>query len=101
MHLFSRGKVVAANYNCPGQLVISGTYKALNIACKRMKEAGAKRALLLPVKRAYHSPLMLPAKKNLAEAINKIKFNNPVCPVYQNIVAAPVTDIDSLKENLL
>lgn len=93
--------VVAANYNCPGQLVISGSIKGIEIACERMKAAGAKRALILPVGGAFHSPLMLPAKEELAEAINKAAFNNPTCPVYQNVVAAAVTDPAIIKENLI
>src|SRR4029079_13650792 len=84
--------VVAANYNCPGQLVISGSLRGIDIACERMKAAGAKRALVLPVGGAFHSPLMLPAKEELAAAINKAVFNNPTCPVYQNVVATGVTD---------
>lgn len=93
--------VVAANYNCPGQLVISGSMKGIEIACERMKAAGAKRALVLPVGGAFHSPLMLPAKEELAEAINKAVFNTPTCPVYQNVVAAAVNDPATIKENLI
>jgi len=93
--------VVAANYNCPGQLVISGTVKGIEIACERMKAAGAKRALVLPVGGAFHSPLMLPAKEELAEAIDATHFNEPSCPVYQNVVAKAVTDPVAIKHNLI
>ncbi len=93
--------VVAANYNCPGQIVISGTLKGIEEACVLMKEAGAKRALILPVGGAFHSPLMQPAKEELAEAINNTKFNVPFCPVYQNVVAKAVTDPDEIKANLI
>jgi len=93
--------VVAANYNCPGQLVISGSAEAVDIACIRMKEAGAKRALLLPVGGAFHSPLMQPAKEELAAAINAADFNEASCPVYQNVVAAAVTDPSAIKNNLI
>lgn len=93
--------VVAANYNCPGQLVISGTLAGIEFACGQMKEAGAKRALVLPVGGAFHSPLMLPAKEELAAAINTTNFNEPACPVYQNVMAAAVTDANAIKENLI
>jgi [acyl-carrier-protein] S-malonyltransferase len=93
--------VVAANYNCPGQLVISGSIKGIEIACERMKAAGAKRALVLPVGGAFHSPLMAPAKEELAAAIEATNFNNPACPVYQNVVAAAVSDPFSIKQNLI
>ena len=93
--------VVAANYNCPGQLVISGSIKGIDIACERMKAAGAKRALVLPVGGAFHSPLMEPAKKELKEAIEATKFHNPTCAVYQNVVAKAVMDKDELKQNLI
>jgi [acyl-carrier-protein] S-malonyltransferase len=93
--------VVAANYNCPGQLVISGSLAGIELACGQMKEAGAKRALVLPVGGAFHSPLMLPAKEELAEAINATVFNTPICPVYQNVTATAVTDAASIKENLI
>jgi [acyl-carrier-protein] S-malonyltransferase len=93
--------VVAANYNCPGQLVISGSLKGIEIACERMKAAGAKRALVLPVGGAFHSPLMLPAKEELANAIGATHFNNPSCPIYQNVVATAVTDATAIKENLI
>lgn len=93
--------VVAANYNCPGQLVISGSIKGIEVACERMKAAGAKRALVLPVGGAFHSPLMLPAKEELAAAIDAAHFNEPFCPVYQNVVAKAVTDPASIKRNLI
>jgi [acyl-carrier-protein] S-malonyltransferase len=93
--------VVPANYNCPGQLVISGSMKGIEIACVRLKEAGAKRALPLPVGGAFHSPLMEPAKDKLALAIEKTFFNKPRCPIYQNINAQPSTDIQIIKNNLI
>ena len=93
--------VVPANYNCPGQLVISGSLKGIEIACEQMKAAGAKRALVLPVGGAFHSPLMLPAKEELAAAIKATTFNIPLCPVYQNIVAKSVTDAAAIKQNLI
>ena len=93
--------VVPANYNCPGQLVISGSIKGVELACEQMKTAGAKRALLLPVGGAFHSPLMLPAKQQLAAAIEATKFNNPACPVYQNIVAKAITNPEEIKQNLI
>lgn len=93
--------VVAANYNCPGQLVISGTKEGINIACEKMKAAGAKRALVLPVGGAFHSPLMEPAKVELEAAINSTQFNTPVCPVYQNVTAAAVSSPDEIKKNLI
>lgn len=93
--------VVAANYNCPGQLVISGSIKGIEIACERMKAAGAKRALVLPVGGAFHSPLMLPAKEELAAAIEATHFHEPLCPVYQNVVARAVTDPLEIKKNLI
>jgi [acyl-carrier-protein] S-malonyltransferase len=93
--------VVPANYNCPGQLVISGSNNAVQFACERLKEAGAKRAMLLPVGGAFHSPLMLPAKEELASAIESVKFHTPVCPIYQNIVAKAVTRPDDIKQNLI
>ncbi|HMX78364.1 MAG TPA: ACP S-malonyltransferase, partial [Chitinophagaceae bacterium] len=92
--------VVAANYNCPGQLVISGSIKGIEIACERMKAAGAKRALVLPVGGAFHSPLMLPAKEELAAAIEATKFHSPTCAVYQNVVAKAVMDKEEIKNNL-
>ena len=93
--------VVAANYNCPGQLVISGSLAGIEFACGQMKDAGAKRALVLPVGGAFHSPLMMPAREELAEAINLTYFNTPTCPVYQNVVAKAVTDPAEIKENLI
>lgn len=93
--------VVAANYNCPGQLVISGSVKGIEIACERMKAAGAKRALVLPVGGAFHSPLMAPARKELAAAIENIKFHSPTCAVYQNVAARGIMDKDEIKQNLI
>jgi [acyl-carrier-protein] S-malonyltransferase len=93
--------VVAANYNCPGQLVISGTKKGIDIACERMKTAGAKRALVLPVGGAFHSPLMAPAKEQLKKAIESTQFHSPTCAVYQNVVAKGVIDGDEIKQNLI
>ncbi len=93
--------VVAANYNCPGQLVISGSIKGVDEACKLLKEAGAKRTLILPVGGAFHSPLMQPAKEELATAIEKTSFTSPACPVYQNVVATAVTDASEIKANLI
>ena len=93
--------VVAANYNCPGQLVISGSVKGIEIACERMKAAGAKRALVLPVGGAFHSPLMAPAREELAAAIEATNFANPICPVYQNVVAAAITDPAAIKQNVI
>jgi len=93
--------VVAANYNCPGQLVISGSIRAVEMACERMKQAGAKRALLLPVGGAFHSPLMEPAKTKLQEAIDRTTFNDPACPVYQNVTASAVSDKNTIKRNLV
>lgn len=93
--------VVAANYNCPGQLVISGSMKGIEEACIKMKEAGAKRALVLPVGGAFHSPLMLPAKQELESAIENTPFSQPVCPVYQNVVAKAVNDATTIKQNLI
>jgi [acyl-carrier-protein] S-malonyltransferase len=93
--------VVAANYNCPGQLVISGSMKGIEIACEKLKAAGAKRALPLQVGGAFHSPLMEPAREELAAAISSTQFSNPVCPVYQNVNALPSTDISIIKKNLI
>lgn len=93
--------VVAANYNCPGQLVISGSLAGIELACGRLKEAGAKRALVLPVGGAFHSPLMISAKAELEVAINNTIFNEPNCPVYQNVNASAVTDSTQIKENLI
>lgn len=95
------GVVVAANYNCPGQLVISGAIEAVNEACQKAKEEGAKRALLLPVGGAFHSPLMEPARTELAKAIEETTFNTPICPVYQNVVAKAVSSPDEIKINLI
>ena len=95
------GVVVAANYNCPGQLVISGEYKAVELACEKMKEAGAKRALILPVGGAFHSPMMEPAREELAEAIETTTFATPTCPVYQNVTANAVSDAVEIKKNLI
>ncbi len=93
--------VVAANYNCPGQLVISGTNEGVATACELMKEAGAKRALPLPVGGAFHSPLMEPAREELAAAIQAVSFKSPVCPVYQNATAAPSRDVDEIRKQLI
>lgn len=93
--------VVPANYNCPGQLVISGSIAGIEMACEQMKAAGAKRALVLPVGGAFHSPLMLPAKEELAAAIEAATFNVPSCPVYQNVAAHAVTDPAQIQHNLI
>lgn len=93
--------VVAANYNCPGQLVISGSINGVNIACEKMKAAGAKRALVLPVGGAFHSPLMEPARAELAEAINSTNFNTPICAVYQNVTAKAVSNPNEIQRNLI
>lgn len=95
------GVVVAANYNCPGQLVISGEVKAIEAACEALKEKGAKRALVLPVGGAFHSPLMEPAREELAKAIEETTFNTPICPVYQNVSTFAVTNPEEIKENLI
>ncbi len=95
------GVVVAANYNCPGQLVISGAFEAVERACETLKEAGARRALLLPVGGAFHSPLMEPAREELASAIENTPFNAPKVPIYQNVTATAVTEVQTLKENLV
>ena len=95
------GIVVPANYNCPGQLVISGETAAVEEACVKLKEAGAKRALMLPVNGAFHSPLMQPAQEKLAAAIEKTKFRNPTIPVYQNITTTAVSDPEEIKQNLI
>jgi [acyl-carrier-protein] S-malonyltransferase len=95
------GVVVAANYNCPGQLVISGEYKAVELACEKMKEAGAKRALILPVGGAFHSPMMEPARTELAAAIEATTFSTPTCPVYQNVTASAVSNPAEIKNNLI
>ncbi|MBP9070249.1 MAG: ACP S-malonyltransferase [Bacteroidia bacterium] len=93
--------VVAANYNCPGQLVISGSIEGINIACEKLKAAGAKRALVLPVGGAFHSPLMEPARVELEAAINSTNFSAPTCPVYQNVTANAVSDPTAIKKNLI
>jgi [acyl-carrier-protein] S-malonyltransferase len=93
--------VVPANYNCPGQLVISGSMEGINIACEKLKEAGAKRALPLKVGGAFHSPLMEPARVELADAINNTKFNRGICPIYQNVTGQSVTDPEIIKKNLI
>jgi [acyl-carrier-protein] S-malonyltransferase len=95
------GVVVAANYNCPGQLVISGTIEAVTVACEQLKAAGAKRALILPVGGAFHSPLMEPAREELAAAIESTSFLTPSCPIYQNVNARPSTDVATIKANLI
>jgi [acyl-carrier-protein] S-malonyltransferase len=93
--------VVPANYNCPGQLVISGSIEGVNEACIRLKAAGAKRALVLPVGGAFHSPLMAPAREELKAAIEATLFASPACPVYQNVVAGAVTDASAIRQNLI
>jgi [acyl-carrier-protein] S-malonyltransferase len=98
---FKEEIVVAANYNCPGQIVISGSIKGIDEACKLLKEAGAKRTLVLPVSGAFHSPLMEPAKQELAEAIEATAFSIPICPVYQNITAKAVAEPAEIKANLI
>jgi [acyl-carrier-protein] S-malonyltransferase len=95
------GVVVPANYNCPGQLVISGETVAVEMACQAMRVAGAKRALILPVGGAFHSPLMEPAREELAAAIEKTEFSKPICPIYQNVPANAVSDPDEIKRNLI
>jgi [acyl-carrier-protein] S-malonyltransferase len=95
------GVVVAANYNCPGQLVISGAIPAVETACEKLTEAGAKRAIILPVGGAFHSPLMEPAREKLAAAIEATEFNTPSCPVYQNVTAEAVTEPSEIKQNLI
>ena len=96
-----KGIVVPANYNCPGQLVISGETAAVEEACEALKAAGAKRALQLPVNGAFHSPLMQPAQEKLAKAIEGVKFNNPILPIYQNVTTTAVTDPEEIKKNLI
>ena len=93
--------VVAANYNCPGQLVISGSMKGIEIACEKLKAAGAKRALPLQVGGAFHSPLMEPARAELAAAIDGTVFKEPICPIYQNVNALPSSDVNVIKKNLI
>jgi [acyl-carrier-protein] S-malonyltransferase len=95
------GVVVPANYNCPGQLVISGSISGVNKACELLKAAGAKRALVLPVGGAFHSPLMEPARVKLEQAILNTQFNTPICPVYQNVTASAVSDVEAIKQNLV
>tara|TARA_Y100000589_G_scaffold95060_1_gene89768 strand:+ start:6300 stop:7184 length:885 start_codon:yes stop_codon:yes gene_type:complete len=95
------GIVVAANYNCPGQLVISGENNAIDSACEKLTEAGARRALKLPVGGAFHSPLMEPARAELEKAISTTKFNNPICPIYQNVSAESVIDPEKIQDNLI
>ena len=95
------GVCVPANYNCPGQVVISGSFEAITEACEKFKAAGAKRALPLKVGGAFHSPLMEPARAELAEAIHKANFSKPICPIYQNVDALPHTDPEEIKENLI
>ena len=95
------GVVVPANYNCPGQVVISGEFKAIEIACERMIKNGARRAIMLPVGGAFHSPIMESAKEKLANKIEQITFKNPICPIYQNVCAEPITNTDTLKRNLI
>jgi [acyl-carrier-protein] S-malonyltransferase len=97
----TEGVVVAANYNCPGQLVISGEIKAIDLACEKLKEQGARRALVLPVGGAFHSPLMEEAKQELENAINTATFNKPICPIYQNVTSFAVSDEMKIKENLI
>lgn len=97
----TEGVVVAANYNCPGQLVISGEVSAIERACEALKDAGARRALILPVGGAFHSPLMEPAREELAAAIESTTFSKPNCPIYQNVTAYEVTDAESIKKNLM
>jgi [acyl-carrier-protein] S-malonyltransferase len=93
--------LVPANYNCPGQLVVSGSLKGVQLGCEKLKAAGARRAVLLPVGGAFHSPLMEPARTELAEAIEKTTFYNPTCPIYQNVVAKAVMDKEEIKKNLI
>ena len=97
----TEGIVIPANYNCPGQLVISGETDAVEKACIALKEAGAKRALILPVNGAFHSPLMKPAQEKLAKAIENVRFNNPIIPIYQNVTTTAVTDPEEIKKNLI
>ena len=96
-----RGTVVAANYNCPGQLVISGELNAIELACEKLKEIGARRALVLPVGGAFHSPLMENAKRELENAINETIFSDPICPIYQNVSGLPYSSEIEIKENLI
>ncbi len=96
-----KGVVVAANYNCPGQLVVSGEIEPIHKACELMKDKGARRALVLPVGGAFHSPLMEPAREELANAIENTKFNSPSCPIYQNVSAIAVSNVNTIKKNLI
>ena len=96
-----KGIVVAANYNCPGQLVISGGVDAIQKACEQLKEKGARRALVLPVGGAFHSPLMAPAREQLSAAIENTQFRTPCCPIYQNVIASPVLNESEIKNNLI
>lgn len=95
------GVVVPANYNCPGQLVISGEVEAVNRACESLKAAGARRALVLPVRGAFHSPLMEPAREELAAAIAQTPFSSPICPIYQNVSTSAVSDVEVIRQNLI
>ena len=97
----TEGIVVAANYNCPGQLVISGEIEAINLACEAAKNSGARMAMVLPVGGAFHSPLMEPAREQLAAAIENTNFNQPICPIYQNVTASAVLDPSEIKKNLM
>ena len=99
--LQSKETLVAANYNCPGQIVISGTINAVNLACNKLTELGARRALVLPVRGAFHSPLMKSAEESLSKAIKGIQFKEGTCPIYQNITGMPYTDIEKIKHNLV
>ena len=99
--LQSKETLVAANYNCPGQIVISGTINAVNLACNKLTELGARRALVLPVRGAFHSPLMKSAEESLSKAINNTQFKEGTCPIYQNITGMPYTDIEEIKQNLV
>ena len=95
------GIVVPANYNCPGQIVISGEQKSVELACEKLKKLGARRAVILPVGGAFHSPLMEPAKEKLKKFIEKTNFNEPLCPVYQNVTAKAIVNSESIKVNLI
>ena len=97
----TEGVVVAANYNCPGQLVISGEIEAIHKACETLKQEGARRALVLPVGGAFHSPMMEPAREELASAIENTNFSKPNCPIYQNVTASAITDENEIKGNLI
>jgi len=97
----SKETLVAANYNCPGQIVISGTINAVNIACNKLTKLGARRALVLPVRGAFHSPLMKSAEESLSKAINNTQFKEGTCPIYQNITGMPYTDVEEIKQNLV